>query len=75
MTTGLTFTPINSNTAYSVSKGTASDAVVIIPVTHNGLSVTEISGFAGYTNMAVRQTPGGLLRLEIFDITVYIILL
>ena len=60
MTTGLAFTLINNGTAYSVSRGTANDAVVVIPATHNGLPVTEIIGFAEYTNMTGITIPNSV---------------
>ena len=52
-TPGLTFELINNNTAYLVSRGTATDSDVVIPDIHEGLPVTEIPsfGFSAYTNM------------------------
>jgi len=52
-TVGLKYTLINSNTAYSVSLGTATDSVIGIPAEYQGKPVIQIDtdGFAGYTNM------------------------
>ena len=42
-TPGLEFTPIEDNTAYEVSQGTAINvAAIVIPATHNGRPVTHI---------------------------------
>ena len=56
-TPGLEFTLIDGGTAYSVSKGTATNAIVVIPATHNGLPVTEI-GEAVY-NYSTEMFEGG----------------
>jgi hypothetical protein len=50
---GLAFELINGDTAYSVSRGTAIDAEVVIPAIHNGKPVTTIpaNGFSSYTNL------------------------
>jgi len=58
-TSGLAFTLINDNTAYSVSKGTADAAAVIIPNVYNSLPVTMIAynGFLNYTNMTSVTIP------------------
>jgi hypothetical protein len=52
-TPGLAFVLIDGNTAYSVSRGTATAAEVVIPEFHEGLPVTAIAnnGFSSYTNM------------------------
>jgi len=42
-TPGLLFTSIDFGSAFSVSRGTATDTNVIIPATHNGVPVTTIS--------------------------------
>ncbi|MCL2230251.1 MAG: leucine-rich repeat domain-containing protein [Treponema sp.] len=61
-TPGLAYTLINNNTAYSVSKGTATSTVVIIPSVHNGLPVVAItdSGFTSYSNMTGVIIPNGV---------------
>jgi len=58
-TEGLSFTSINSGNAYSVSKGTATDAEVVIPAQYEGKPVTEIenNGFKDYTNMTSITIP------------------
>jgi hypothetical protein len=58
-TPGLQFTLINNGTEYSVAKGMASAAVVVIPYVHEGLPVTEIedSGFASYKNLTSITIP------------------
>jgi len=63
-TPGLAYTLIN-NTAYSVSKGTATSSVVIIPSVHNGLPVVAItdSGFTSYANMTSIIIPNGVTRI------------
>ncbi|MDR0475374.1 MAG: leucine-rich repeat domain-containing protein [Treponema sp.] len=63
-TEGLLFTLINNGTAYSVSKGTAVAANVVIPAVYNGLPVTAVRGFDSYTNMASITIPfaGGTLN-------------
>ena len=64
-TPGLAYTLINNNTAYSVSKGTATSTVVIIPSVHNGLPVVAItdSGFTSYSNMTGVIIPNGVTRI------------
>jgi len=64
-TPGLAFTLINGNTAYSVSKGTATAAAVVIPIVYEGLPVTAIadSGFSSYTNMTSIIIPNGVTRI------------
>jgi len=56
-TPGLAFTP--NGTGYSVSRGTASAAEVVIPAVHEGLSVTQIDvrGFQNYTSMTSISIP------------------
>ena len=64
-TPGLEFTLINNGTAYSVSKGTANAAMVVIPAVYNGRPVTEIadSGFTSYTNMTSIIIPNGVTKI------------
>jgi len=72
-TYGLSFTLIDSNTAYSVSKGTATDDEVIIPAVYEGLPVTEIEsasygngykgGFANYTSMTSITIPNSVTSI------------
>ncbi|MCL1900931.1 MAG: leucine-rich repeat protein [Firmicutes bacterium] len=59
-TPGLAYQLISGK--YHVSKGTATDADVIIPSTYNGLPVTEIaySGFHSYTNMTSISIPNSV---------------
>jgi len=45
-TSGLAFTLINNNSAYSVKKGTVTSGAVVIPASNNGLPVTEIGSMA-----------------------------
>ena len=53
------------NTAWSVSKGTASAAEVVIPSMHLGLPVTEIaeSGFSSYGNMTSVTIPNSVTSI------------
>jgi len=50
---GLEFILINDGTAYDVSRGSATDTIIVIPAEHNGLPVTTIAnnGFFGFTEM------------------------
>jgi trehalose-6-phosphatase len=52
-TPGLAFELINNDTEYSVSRGTAIDAEVVIPAIYKGKPVTTIpaNGFSSYVNM------------------------
>ena len=61
-TQGLNFALINNDTAYSVSRGTASDAVVVIPTVYNELPVTEIDsfGFDNYIEMTGIIIPNSI---------------
>jgi len=58
-TEGLSFTLTSGNTAYSVSRGLATDAEVVIPVIWEGLPVTTIAanGFSSYSNMTSIRIP------------------
>jgi len=64
-TSGLSFELNNDNTAYSVSKGTATDAEVVIPSTYNGLPVTGITdnGFSSYTGMTSIKIPASVTSI------------
>ena len=50
VTAGLEFTLLSDGTGYSVSKGTATDDVVLIPSVYEGKPVTEIGSFYKYEN-------------------------
>jgi len=64
-TIGLKFEPIAYGKQWSVSRGTAKDAVVVIPATHEGKPVTEIAdkGFADYTNLTKVTIPGSVTSI------------
>jgi len=64
-TIGLSYTLINNGTAYSVFRGTANAANVVIPSVHEGLPVVEISdsGFSSYTNLQSITIPVGVTRI------------
>jgi len=64
-TAGLAFALINSNTAYSVSRGTASGAHIVIPSRFNRLSVTEITGrgFYNFSNMTDITIPNSVTSI------------
>jgi len=65
-TPGLAFTLISSNTAYKVSKGTATATEVVIPATYNGLPVTQIEineGFRNYTNLTKISIPASITNI------------
>jgi hypothetical protein len=64
-TEGLFYTLLGSGNAYSVSRGTASAADVVIPNFHEGLPVTEIeaNGFSNYTNMASVMIPDRITNI------------
>jgi len=56
-TPGLAFSKISGNTAWSVSRGTATAAEVVIPALFEGLPVTNIADFSSYTNMTGVRIP------------------
>ena len=62
---GLLFTLVDGNTAYSVSKGTATVANIIIPDVYNDLPVSTIpaNGFVDYTNMTSIVIPDSVTRI------------
>ncbi|MCL2186708.1 MAG: leucine-rich repeat domain-containing protein [Treponema sp.] len=64
-TPGLAFTSIKNGTAYSVFKGTAKGAVIVIPAIHNNLPVIEIadSAFINYTDLTNIIIPTGVTRI------------
>ncbi|MCL2444117.1 MAG: SUMF1/EgtB/PvdO family nonheme iron enzyme, partial [Treponema sp.] len=64
-TLGLAFTLINNGAAYSVSRGTSTASVVIIPLVYEGLPVTEIadSGFSTYTNLTSVIIPDAVTKI------------
>ena len=65
VTAGLEFTLINNDIEYSVSKGTVTDAVVVIPASYNGKPVTTISnyGFENYSNMTSVTIPSSVTSI------------
>jgi len=64
-TPGLLFTLLGGGNTYSVSKGTATASVIIIPAIHEGKPVTTIAdnGFLGYTNLTSIILPNGITRI------------
>ena len=64
-TPNLVFTLINNNTAYSVSRGTASDTNVIIPSIYNDLPVIAIadSGFQNFSEMVSIIIPNSVTSI------------
>jgi len=62
---GLEFSLINNNTAYSVSRGSAASAIIIIPAIYNGLPVTAIdsSGFQNYISMTSITIPNSVTSI------------
>jgi len=62
---GLDFTLISNGTAYSVSRGSAYTAIVVIPAIHDGLPVTAIasSGFQNYTDMTGIVMPDSVTNI------------
>jgi len=62
---GLLFTLISNNTAYSVSKGTSGAAEVVIPSTYEGKPVTQIAanGFSSYTNLTSITIPASVTSI------------
>ena len=67
-TPGLAFALINGDTAYSVSRGTASSAEVVIPEIYKGLPVIEIAknGFSSYTSMTSIAIPNRIISIGDF---------
>jgi len=65
-TIGLEYTLIDDDTAYSVSKGNVTDAVVVIPSAYNGLPVTTIVGssFQNYTELIEITIPNSVTSID-----------
>jgi len=64
-TPGLSFTLLSGNNAYSVSRGTADAAEVVIPALYEGKPVTiiEANGFSSYTNMTSVLISGRITNI------------
>ena len=64
-TPGLSYTPDDNNTAYSVSIGAADAVKIIIPASNNSLPVTAIDagGFSGYTIMTSIVIPDSVMTI------------
>jgi hypothetical protein len=62
---GLSFTPINSGTAYEVAKGTATASAIVIPSVYNGLPVTAIAngGFSQSTTVTSVTIPNSVTSI------------
>ena len=62
---GLRYRLINNNTAFSVSKGMATDVNITIQAVYNGLPVTTIpeNGFANYTNLTSIFIPESITEV------------
>jgi hypothetical protein len=67
VTQDLEFTLIDNDTAYEVSKGTATDTNVTIPNEYNGLPVKKIAdyGFSNYTNLTKITLPDHLTTIGV----------
>jgi hypothetical protein len=61
----LIYDDYGNGTAYRVSKGTESAAVIVIPISYEGLPVTEIEsyGFLGYTNLINVTIPNSVTSI------------
>jgi len=64
-TGGLAFTLLGSGSAYEVSRGTASDAVISIPATYNSLPVTKIAdnAFDQYSPLTSVTIPSSITSI------------
>jgi len=64
-TPGLAYTLINGGAAYSVSKGTAAAAEVVIPAVYNGLPVTAIAdnGFLQHETLTSVNIPNSVTSI------------
>ncbi|MCL2751560.1 MAG: InlB B-repeat-containing protein [Firmicutes bacterium] len=71
-TPGLALALISNGTAYAVSKGTATDAEVVIPAVYNGKPVTAIAdqGFEYYTALTDITIPSSVTYIG-FDAFYY----
>ena len=65
-TLGLHYELTDGGAAYSVSKGTAAVATIVIPANYNGLPVAEIAdnGFKDYANMTSVVIPASVTRIS-----------
>lgn len=64
-TEGLQYSLIGDGTSYSVSKGTATDNDISIPIEYNGLPVTQIANnaFMNYINLTSIVIPDGVISI------------
>ena len=64
-TIGLCFNAISNGKQWSVSRGAANAAAIVIPATHEGKPVTAIAdnAFAGYTNLTKVTIPIGVTSI------------
>jgi len=64
-TAGLSYTLIDKGTAYSVSRGTATDVNVVIPLMRNNLPVTEIAfqGFREWHDLESIKIPSSITTI------------
>ena len=62
-TPGLAFSLNYSGTEYSVSKGKATDDIVVIPATYEGKPVTAIGSFSSYSNMTSITIPDSVTSI------------
>lgn len=65
-TEGLAYTLIDEDSAYSVSKGTATDTKIVIPATYNNLPVTMITsnGFSFTTSITEVIIPDSITKID-----------
>jgi len=61
----LEFSLINNGTAYSVSRGSSIDTVIVIPSTYNSLPVTTIASFANYNTLSSIFIPNSVTSINI----------
>jgi len=61
----LSYTLINNGTSYEVSRGSATEAIIIIPSIYNNLPVTSISerGFIEFTSLNNIIIPEGIINV------------
>jgi len=62
----LSYTLIDSGTAYQVARGTTPETTIIIPDTYNDLPVTQIAdgGFQGFQALMSITLPSSITRIE-----------